>query len=61
MEKLYKGMKAIILFLIITILIETVAGEKVAEKMTLFVLLGMFIIDGTYTENLAEFLENLTE
>ena len=60
MEIFYKSIKAIIGFLIITLIIETTLGEETARKMTLFVLIGMFIIDGKYTDSLANFLSNFS-
>lgn len=54
MENLYKSMGAIIGFLVIEIIIATVFDSKTAEKMALFILLGMVLLNA---DGIISFLE----
>lgn len=54
MDNLYKSMGAIIGFLVIEIIIATVFDSKTAEKMALFILLGMVLLNA---DSLISFLE----
>lgn len=56
MEDLYKSGKFIIGFLVITLIIQTALGEKTSEKMTLFVLLSMLVLNADkFTQYLTDF------
>ena len=54
MDNLYKSMGAIVGFLIIEIIIATLFDSKTAEKMALFILLGMVLIN---SNSIISFLE----
>lgn len=45
MKDLYNSMKAVIGFLFIMILISSFFGDKSAEHMALFILLGMILLN----------------
>lgn len=45
MDNLYKSMGAVIGFLVIEIIIATVFDSKTAERMAIFILLGMVLIN----------------
>lgn len=54
MKDLYNSMKAIIGFLVIMILLSTFFGDKAAQNMALFILLGMVLLNA---DALTKFLE----
>ena len=56
MENFYNSMKTIIIFLIIMILISVMVGEKSAQNMAMFILLGMLLIN---SDNIVTFLKKL--
>ena len=66
MESVYKGIKAILLFLIMIILIQTVIGDKGAENFTLLLLFTMVILNsddfvniiGAISKNLTDNIKN---
>ena len=55
MEKLYKSMRAIILFLIIMLVIETAFSDKTAQKTAILLLMSMLILN---SETVATWLES---
>ena len=55
MEKLYKSMRAIILFLIIMLVIETAFSDKTAQKTAILILMSMLILN---SETVATWLES---
>lgn len=56
MENFYNSMKAIIIFLIIMIMISVMVGEKSAQNMAMFILLGMLLLN---SDKIVTFLEKL--
>ena len=58
MRDLYNNAKFIIGFLVIVLVIQTVFGDKVAEKMTLFTLFSMLILNA---DNFADYLKNFSK
>ena len=56
MENFYNSMKTIIIFLIIMIMISVMVGEKSAQNMAMFILLGMLLIN---SDNIVTFLKKL--
>ena len=61
MEKLYLGIRAVMLFLVIMLVIDTTAGEKAAQKMGIFILLSMLILNSNTVANyLSAVTNNLT-
>ena len=55
MEKLYKSMRAIILFLILMLVIETAFSDKTAQKTAILLLMSMLILN---SETVATWLES---
>ena len=55
MEKFYKSMRAIILFLIIMLVIETAFSDKTAQKTAILLLMSMLILN---SETVASWLES---
>lgn len=61
MENVYHASKAIILFLVIMLVIETIFGDKTAQKMAIFILFSMLILNaGTWTDFLSAVTNNIT-
>lgn len=44
MENVYKASKTIILFLIIMLVVQALFGDKIAQRMALFILFTMLIL-----------------
>ena len=45
MESVYKGLRAIIIFVIMMLIISTVLNDKAAEKFGMFLLFSMLILN----------------
>ena len=61
MENVYHASKAIILFLVIMLVIETVFGDKTAQKMAIFILFSMLILNaGSWSDFLSAVTNNIT-
>ena len=61
MENLWKASKTIILFLIIMLVCQTVFGDKVAQKMAMFILFSMLILQANiFAEFTSAVTKNLT-
>lgn len=58
MEAVYKGIKAILLFLIMIILIQTVLGDKATENFTILLLFTMVILNSDYFVKMVESITN---
>lgn len=62
MESVYKGIKAILLFLIMIILIQTILGDKATENFTILLLFTMVILNSDYFVKVIESISsNLTD
>ena len=61
MENLWKSSKTIILFLIIMLVIQTVFGDKLAQRMAMFILFSMLILQADIFANFSSaIVSNLT-
>lgn len=58
MENVYKGSKAVLLFLFIILITQTLFGDNVAQKMSLVILFSMLVIN---SEKVATYLKTVTE
>ena len=43
MENVYKGLKTILLFLIVTLAVQTMFGDKVAQRLSILTLIMMLL------------------
>lgn len=61
MENIYKGLKTILLFLIIVFVVQTAFGDKVTQNMCLMILFSMLILNSsTLSTYLTKVTKNLT-
>lgn len=58
MENVYKGSKAILLFLFIILIIQTVFGDKTAQNMSLMILFSMLVLN---SDKVATYLTTVTD
>lgn len=58
METVYKGSKTILLFLIIVFVIQSTAGDKMAQNMCMVILFSMLILN---SEKLVEYVSAITK
>ena len=58
MENVYKASKAILLFLFIVLICQTLFGEKTAQNMTLMILFSMLVLN---SEKVATYLKAVTD
>lgn len=56
MESIYKALGTVIGFCMITLLVQSIAGEKAAQNLTLLVLVSILILNAN---NLVSFAEKL--
>lgn len=61
MENVYKGLKTVLLFLIIVLVIQTSFGDKTAQNMSLMILFSMLILNSsTLSSYVTTITKNLT-
>lgn len=58
MESVYRASKTILLFLFIVLIVQTLFGEKPAQKMTLMILFSMLLFN---SEKVATYLKTVTD
>lgn len=58
MENVYRASKAVILYLIILLILQTFFGEKTARNMSLMILFSMLILN---SETFASYVKDVTE
>lgn len=61
MENAWKGAKAVILFLVIVLVIQTAFGDKPAQRMSMIILFSMLILQSDKFANwISAITSNLT-
>lgn len=58
MENVYKGLKTILLFLIVTLAVQTMFGDKVAQRLSILTLVMMLLYQ---SETFANYINSIIE
>lgn len=62
MENIYKASKTILLFVVMVLVAQMVAGDKFTQNMCIVLLASMMILNsGVFTKSITAITNNLTE